>query len=533
MKFLNLFLVVLMSMNVLGQEDTLHTNNNNVKYIIDGAEKLWRIDSRIECDVLKVYCDSSYRKEVKFVTDIDSSSFFINPRDTLTFFFNLKNQDLCKTQLIGLECVPNSISYEDKMYYLSLLWSEVKYNFVNIDKINFDIDSLYMSYLLKIKNTDNDYKYYQLLKSFLASFNDGHTEVYDGGQFYIFRDYVGVVFKDVGEKIILSLINKNTGLDSSLVGAELIKVNDIDIDKYLQDTIFPYISASTKQHKFMQAVYKLHSGFSTSKFRGTVVKHHSLDTITIELPYNGEKTRSSNDTYYGSMEQYQGEFNTQWLQDSIYYIAVNSFSERVIGLFNKSLPEVYKSKALIIDLRKNGGGSTRVGWHIQKFLTKGNYFLNFAWETRINDGVKKANGNWIDEYADFYKGKALRYNQPDTIFIQDSIKKIEVPVVILIGRYTFSAAEDFLVNLYEMKERPLFIGEETGGSTGSPLVISNLPGGGYARICTKRIKFPYSKNAFVNQGISPDIVIKNTIDDYLEGRDAVLNKAINIIKDKL
>lgn len=31
---------------------------------------------------------------------------------------------------------------EDKIYGLSLLWSEVKYNFVNIDRLDFNLDSL-------------------------------------------------------------------------------------------------------------------------------------------------------------------------------------------------------------------------------------------------------------------------------------------------------------------------------------------------------------------------------------------------------
>lgn len=533
MKFLNLFFLLLISLNIFGQKNVINSNSSRVKYIIEKNEKLWRIDSQIENDILKIYCDDTIPQKVKFITDIDSATFFINEGDTITFSFNLKNQNLCKTQLIGLKVVPNSISYEEKIYYLSLLWSEVKYNFVNIDKINFDIDSLYKSCLSEINKTNNDYEYYQLLKKFLASFNDGHTEVYDGNQFSIFRDYIGVAFKYIKDKIIISLINKNTGLDSSLIGAELIEVNGVNITKYLEDSIFPYVSASTKQHKLMQAVYKLHSNFSTLRFKGKVVKQNTADTVILELPYNGEKIRTNKDEYYGFIEQYDGLFSSKWLQDSIYYISLNSFREEVIGLFNDILPQAYKSKALIIDLRKNGGGSTSTGWHIQKYLTKDNFFLNFAWETRINNGVKKANGNWIDEYTDFYKEKALAYNQPDTIWISDSIKRFEIPIVILIGGYTFSAAEDFLVNLYEMEERPLLIGEETGGSTGSPLVIQNLPGGGYARICTKRIKFPYSKKAFVNQGIYPDIFVKETIDDYLMGKDTVLNKAINVIKNQL
>ena len=41
-------------------------------------------------------------------------------------------------------------SLEDKVYGLSLLWSEVKYNFVNIDRLDFDVDSLYRLSLIHI-----------------------------------------------------------------------------------------------------------------------------------------------------------------------------------------------------------------------------------------------------------------------------------------------------------------------------------------------------------------------------------------------
>lgn len=224
-----------------------------------------------------------------------------------------------------------------------------------------------------------------------------------------------------------------------------------------------------------------------------------------------------------------------WQKDSIALININSFypEEPAINGIIDAIEQTKNAKAIIFDLRQNGGGSTEVAWVLQKYLTSGDYFLNYGWETRISDGVKKANGNWIKEYEDFYLDKAVRYEMPDTVLVEDTINKIKVPVAILIGRYTFSAAEDFLVNLYETPDRPVLIGEETGGSTGSPLVISGLPGDGYARICTRRICYPFSRNRFVNKGVKPDIEIKQTIADYLENKDVVLEKALEIIKTKL
>jgi C-terminal processing protease CtpA/Prc len=99
----------------------------------------------------------------------------------------------------------------------------------------------------------------------------------------------------------------------------------------------------------------------------------------------------------------------------------------------------------------------------------------------------------------------------------------------LIGNRTFSAAEDFLINLYECSNRPILIGEPTGGSTGSPLVIE-ITDDCWARVCTRRVCFPYSKKPFVKEGIQPDILISPTYEDYMNNRDVVLKRAIEYLK---
>jgi C-terminal processing protease CtpA/Prc len=301
---------------------------------------------------------------------------------------------------------------------------------------------------------------------------------------------------------------------------------------YLKDQVFPYISASTKQHLWMQAVFKIQSGFKDKAFNGTIKKSDgSIERIV--LVRNGEETRTTKDEYWGVIQKSSGKIvDLDWAENNIAIIGFNRFSpeEKAIQEFDVVAEKVQKAEGVIIDLRKNGGGSTGVAWHLQKYLTKGKSFLNYSWETRVNDGVKKANGNWIVEFEDYYLNKALYFEEPEVVSVSDTFSRINCPVVILVSRFTFSAAEDFLVNIYEVPGRPVLIGEETGGSTGSPLVVPGLPGGGYARICTRRICYPISGKRFVNSGVKPDIEVKQTIDDYLNGKDVVLIKAIEEIK---
>jgi C-terminal processing protease CtpA/Prc len=59
-----------------------------------------------------------------------------------------------------------------------------------------------------------------------------------------------------------------------------------------------------------------------------------------------------------------------------------------------------------------------------------------------------------------------------------------------------------------------------------------LPGGGSARICTKKDTYPDGRE-FVGYGVKPDIEVKRTVEDYIRKRDAQLEKAIEVVKSKM
>lgn len=515
------------------QNFILKSNKKNIHYYINDKKSDWSISPEIKPDRLKIYCNKE-QVLVKFLSDIDSIQFEISDKDTLKFTILLQDSIKALTEAIGIYDLPNSISLKDKLYNLSQFWSEAKYNFVNMDSLKLNWDSLFYSYIKIIAETRNDYEYYREIKRFAATLKDGHTQVYDNGQFNDFRDYIKISLMDFDKKIYIVRINKESGLDSTFLGAQLVEVNGMPINQYLKDSLFPFISSSTEQSLWMHAVIDLQSGFKNKKFIGKAIKINGKIGL-INLPFNGEATRKEEDSYWGLIPDYVDSYvNFKWLKDSIAYINIVSFypQEEVIKEFESYINNIKKAKALIIDVRENGGGSTEVAWLIQSHLTKSKYFLNFGYETRINNGVRKANGNWIDEYKDFFLNKATEYCKPDTVFISDSIYRIKVPTAILIGRYTFSAAEDLLINLYEVPDRPVFIGEYTGGSTGSPLVIFDADGNVSARLCTRRVSFPYSRKPFINNGIKPDIIIKDNIDNFLKNKDEVLDTAIKVLQKK-
>lgn len=532
MKRIFVLLFAIYSFSIVNGQKNIQSVKKDIKVCVNGRIQDWRISPENNHDRLKVYC-SKEKNEVVFQTNIDTATFFVSKNDTIKFNIILNNQDTAHTEIIGIKDLPNKISADEKLYWLSQVWSETKYNFVNIDRLKLNLDSLYKTFIPLALATKNDFEYYQILEKFMANLQDGHSEISDNGQFYPYTDYIPVSLQGFNKRVYITAVRKIPELDSTWVGAELIEVENIPTAQYLNIQIFPYISASTEQHLWMQGISKLQSGFKDQPFKGTIRKTNG-EIVKIELQHNGESTRTNNDQYWGPEINYPRNIvDLKWLDNDIALVSFNRFSpeDKAIKELDKIVEKLSKAKGVIIDLRKNGGGSTGVAWHLQKYLTKGNYFLNYAWETRTNDGVRKANGNWQKEYSAYFLNRAFRFEKPDSVFVSDTLKRVACPTAVLIGRYTFSAAEDFLVNIYEIPNRPKLIGEETGGSTGSPLVLPGLPGGGYARICTRRICYPISEKRFVNSGIKPDIEVKQTIDDYLNKKDVVLERAIKEIEN--
>lgn len=114
----------------------------------------------------------------------------------------------------------------------------------------------------------------------------------------------------------------------------------------------------------------------------------------------------------------------------------------------------------------------------------------------------------------------------------DPVEKLNVPAVVLTSVLTASAAEDFLIYLYGQKNI-VRVGVYSNGSTGQPVQIE-LPGGGSAMICTKKVTLPDGEE-FIGVGIKPDILIERNLNDTLYPLqfDSQLEAAIQYLKNTL
>ncbi len=200
------------------------------------------------------------------------------------------------------------------------------------------------------------------------------------------------------------------------------------------------------------------------------------------------------------------------------YVNLPSFeSDQVVREFDRAFEQIQAAPGLILDVRRNGGGSTQNGYAILSRLIDKSV-PGSRWKSRKHIAAYKA---W---------GRQEQWEEGDHGTIEPhATKHYPGPVVVLTGPETASAAEDFVVAFHACG-RGKVIGRRTCGSTGQPLMVQ-LPGGGGARICTKRDTYPDGRE-FVGVGVIPDVEIEPTRADIAAARDPILDKALAVLAER-
>lgn len=200
------------------------------------------------------------------------------------------------------------------------------------------------------------------------------------------------------------------------------------------------------------------------------------------------------------------------------YIALDSFNDDAsVKAFERALPAILQARALVIDVRHNGGGSSNYGWDVLGYLSRAPIVIGPQY-VRADDQLQRAHGSAMVAWK-----PVSRRGETAPAPAQPHPQVFGGKVMVLTGPWTGSAAEDFVVAFNSLK-RGVTMGEATGGSTGQPLMIQ-LPGGGGARICIKRDLTADGRD-FVGIGLQPDVVASQTVAALRSSRDAVLEQAM-------
>ncbi|MEM8968747.1 MAG: S41 family peptidase [Bacteroidota bacterium] len=413
--------------------------------------------------------------------------------------------------------ITSNLSDTEKLWGLTKFWSEAKYNFAYFDQTDVNWDSAYQAYVPQVLATKSTWDYYQVLKRFCALLSDGHTNVYIPHSLYTSSRYRQLVTEFMGEQLYVTNVPQQYA-EQNLLGAEVLRIDGEPTRAWMAEHLLPYVSASAEHQRWNTAARQLFYGTDTTQTWQLTLRTSNGDTVSHATGFRTQPAE-------WVVPQPKRERFSFRQQDSIGIIAINTFGdEAVISDFENILPQLRTSRGIVIDLRKNGGGSSNIGAEILSYFTDAPQLVGSTWKTREHLPSYKAWGTYflrnnpdpdLDSLSSFYRKSVLvtrgdYWHQGDTMTIENSVKEpMNQPLVVLTSNHTASAAEDFLIMLRCLPNRATIIGQKTFGSTGQPLPIE-LPGGGSARVCTKRDTYPSGQD-FVGIGVIPDIEVERTV----------------------
>ncbi len=239
--------------------------------------------------------------------------------------------------------------------------------------------------------------------------------------------------------------------------------------------------------------------------------------------------------------------NTAVLTLNSFGLNQEKFQSRLKELFK----EIKKRKAqyLVIDLRQNEGGYPENAINTFSYIAKesfiqpksqhvitsklpheeysqeivNGYTYESFFEKHFQNGSKKEN-EWVI------------YAPGNEASMVSTKKRYKGQICVLIGGKTFSAGSTFALNC--KNQGISLIGEETGGGYYSHIggypIIYELPNS-KIKIMMSLVKIKkYVKNETVKKGtgVLPDIEIKLTIQDLIEGKDSQLDYILKEIRNK-
>lgn len=417
---------------------------------------------------------------------------------------------------------------EDRIVGVSKVWKEADYNFAFFDQVpDLDWDEEYRKALRAVARTDTMDDYYRVLQRMVASLSDGHSNVY-----WPETMPAGCIHDE--PRLRLTAIDGRafvTNVDRSLAeeippGSEIVAVDGMDVPTALEQNVYPYLSSSADHARTIIAI----EGWSFQRLgllsgpTGSVASLEIVDPSgnrrTVEAP---RERLSSGQTEWVRERSALPENGTLSRNGDVAILTITSFGDNSLPEKLAPLwPEIRRARGLVIDIAHNGGGNTDNAYPLIERIASSEA-RGATWRSRKHVAAFRAWAPHLEEYAEYGTRDAWHYGEMGVVEPLGPEERLDMPVAIVTSWRTGSAAEDFAIYL-DSQPNVRRVGQATYGSTGQPLFF-DLPGGGRARIVTKRDTYPDGRD-FVGYGVEPDLEVLPTIADIMAGNRPDLDAAI-------
>jgi len=341
--------------------------------------------------------------------------------------------------------------------------------------------------LVKEKHIDKDKldaqkMVYGAINGFLKATGDPYSIFFNPTESKSFSEEIGGSFEGIGAELgikddILTVIAPLDGSPSQKAGLRAgDKILKID-DKITTDfTVYQAVDMIRGKKGTTVTLTVLHQGEQETK--DMVVTRDTIEVKSVKMEFKDDK---------------------------IVYIKITKFGENTDKEFNDAINKITteNTKGIIIDMRNNPGGL------LDKAVDVANRMIP--------------------------RGKVV-VTEEDSMGNKESIKTMggdrlsSIPTVVLINEGSASASE-ILAGALRDNQGLTLIGKKSFGK-GSVQQLIDLPGGSSVKITIAKWLTP-NGDYIMEKGITPDTEVDLSLDDFNNNRDPQLDKAVELIKEKI
>lgn len=436
-----------------------------------------------------------------------------NISNTLTYFFENQDADdneFAEQTRIGNIDFINENSYDDidypseniRLLGLARYWNIISYFYIYKNDMSEDWDTVLIKSIPKFSDASDGRDYHLAVQELSSQLYDCHSMVYS--QLMDSKIYGRYVPNFRTKLIDSTLIVKHLRIplwdDGNIkTGDIILKIDGEDaIDKYRRfNAIMKGANPLSEQRIICPYLFG-----SVKKVMKLLITRDGKN-IEVKLPLKDYS--EFNNEEINIKEQQHKKTVLKEYPHSTAYINLDYISD---SNFDDNFEAATKYKNLIIDLRNYPHGNTSLNLSSFIIPNKSSFFFSSYADVTAPGLLRKKKGYKLgNDNGDYYKGN----------------------VYVLVSEATQSQAE-FLAMALQANKKVKIVGSSTAGSDGNVQEF-HFPGNIKTVFTGLGIYYP-DGTPTQRKGVKLDIEVNQTLSGISQGRDEILEKALDIIKNK-
>jgi C-terminal processing protease CtpA/Prc len=461
---------------------------------LNWIESLGEVDECKRCDSEKNYFDKNFdlswtQDTTQFTKDLTSKLKYIEENRNLKENYYVTTEYLGQIKVIN-EPIYEGFEYPNEDYRLLGLfkyWNIIEYFFPYKYLTDQDWDLVLNDMIPKFRKAKNISDYQNSIKELVAKLDDSHAYINFNEQP---KKFLPVMVSHVeGRAVISDFYNDSiAALNNLKLGDVILKVNGLDVEKETEKNS-KYVAGSHQRYKINRAY--------------SLLAHSQENDVELTIQRDGEVFKIKANRY---------DFNDFDYLKCLRQIKSKSISQD-IGYINMAARFTFKEFDDIFELFKD---KTHILVDLRAYPQ-----LKYTMFTRYFNSERRV---FAKKYKPdlSYPGKFVF---KDDVTTNKSRKAFKGKFILLVNENSMSLSE-FTAMAFQTADDVITIGNQTAAADGEVVVFNYL--GGYKTTMTGNgVLYPDGTET-QRKGVRIDVEVNPTIKGLRQGRDEVLEKAIEI-----